>query len=152
MKKWSKKFTFNLTTKSTTEMKRFLSSHSHYVDCNFLWLFLHFPLIFLFRYLHEIGYTDTIIDIRSNHVRSLLGLHDAPGNDAKDENRINNAINGGDSLNATTTRRNDNNASSASGSTANRRGVASTLAEEMMIDTEAAVMANFDFLSSEVCM
>jgi len=102
------------------------------------------------QYLHEIGYTDTIIDIRSNHVRSLLGLHDAPGNDAKDENRINNAINGGDSLNATTTRRNDNNASSASGSTANRRGVASTLAEEMMIDTEAAVMANFDFLSSEV--
>jgi len=101
------------------------------------------------QYLHEIGYTDTIIDIRSNHVRSLLGLHDAPGNDAKDENRINNAINGGDSLNATTTRRNDNNAT-ASGSTVNRRGVASTLAEEMMIDTEAAVMANFDFLSSEV--
>ena len=30
------------------------------------------------------------------------------------------------------------------------RGVATTLAEEMMIDTEAAVMANFDFLSSEV--
>jgi hypothetical protein len=28
--------------------------------------------------------------------------------------------------------------------------VATTLAEEMMIDTEAAVMANFDFLSSEV--
>lgn len=101
------------------------------------------------QYLHEIGYTDTIIDIRSNHVRSLLGLHDAPGNDAKDENRINNAINGGDSLNASTTRRNDNN-STASGSAANRRGVGSTLAEEMMIDTEAAVMANFDFLSSEV--
>ena len=111
--------------------------------------FNSFLLFIYFRYLHEIGYTDTIIDIRSNHVRSLLGLHDAPGNDAKDENRINNAINGGDSLNATTTRRNDNNAT-ASGSTVNRRGVASTLAEEMMIDTEAAVMANFDFLSSEV--
>ena len=41
--------------------------------------------IFSFRYLHEIGYTDTIIDIRSNHVRSLLGLHDAAGNDAKGE-------------------------------------------------------------------
>lgn len=28
------------------------------------------------RYLQEIGYTDTIIDVRSNRVRSLLGLHD----------------------------------------------------------------------------
>ena len=113
-----------------------------------------FSFFFFFRYLHEIGYTDTIIDIRSNHVRSLLGLHDAAGNDAKDENRINNAINGSDSLNATTTRRNDNNsvthATSSGQSAANRRGVGSTLAEEMMIDTEAAVMANFDFLSSEV--
>ena len=28
------------------------------------------------QYLQEIGYTDTIIDVRSNRVRSLLGLHD----------------------------------------------------------------------------
>lgn len=28
-----------------------------------------------FRYLQEIGYTDTIIDVRSNRVRSLLGLN-----------------------------------------------------------------------------
>lgn len=27
------------------------------------------------RYLHEIGYTDTIIDVRSSRVRSLLGLN-----------------------------------------------------------------------------
>lgn len=27
------------------------------------------------RYLQEIGYTDTIIDVRSNRVRSLLGLN-----------------------------------------------------------------------------
>lgn len=32
-----------------------------------------FPLIF-YRYLQEIGYTDTIIDVRSARVRSLLGL------------------------------------------------------------------------------
>ena len=126
-----------------------LNSNFCSLNCGEKNILFNFLLFFYFRYLHEIGYTDTIIDIRSNHVRSLLGLHDAPGNDAKDENRINNAINGGDSLNATTTRRNDNNAT-ASGSTVNRRGVASTLAEEMMIDTEAAVMANFDFLSSEV--
>jgi hypothetical protein len=31
-----------------------------------------------------------------------------------------------------------------------RIGVTTTLAEEMMIDTEAAVMANFEFLASEV--
>lgn len=29
----------------------------------------------IFRYLQEIGYTDTIIDVRSNRVRSLLGLN-----------------------------------------------------------------------------
>ena len=40
-------------------------------------------------------------------------------------------------------------ATSSGQSAGNRRGVGSTLAEEMMIDTEAAVMANFDFLSSE---
>ena len=101
------------------------------------------------RYLHEIGYTDTIIDVRSNRVRSLLGLHDVPGEVSKEDaaNRTN--INGGSDVN--TSRRNvpDNNAGSAgAGSGANRR-VATTLAEEMMMDTEAAVMANFDFLSSE---
>lgn len=31
--------------------------------------------MFFFRYLQEIGYTDTIIDVRSNRVRSLLGLN-----------------------------------------------------------------------------
>lgn len=31
--------------------------------------------ILVFRYLQEIGYTDTIIDVRSNRVRSLLGLN-----------------------------------------------------------------------------
>lgn len=106
------------------------------------------------QYLQEIGYTDTIIDVRSNRVRSLLGLHDA-GGDAKDENnRTNNAINGGETaVNAATARRANNSSSGQdnTGQTSNtRRGVATTLAEEMMIDTEAAVMANFDFLSSEV--
>ena len=30
--------------------------------------------IIFFRYLQEIGYTDTIIDVRSTRVRQLLGL------------------------------------------------------------------------------
>ena len=56
------------------------------------------------RYLHEIGYTDTIIDVRSNRVRSLLGLHDVPGDVKDDINRpAGNAINGGDgALNSST--------------------------------------------------
>jgi striatin 1/3/4 len=29
---------------------------------------------FLFRYLQEVGYTDTILDVRSSRVRSILGL------------------------------------------------------------------------------
>ena len=60
------------------------------------------------RYLHEIGYTDTIIDVRSNRVRSLLGLHDVPGDlkDMVDGNiRSGNALNGGDGALNSTSRR-----------------------------------------------
>ena len=38
---------------------------------------LNYPLfntILVIRLIQEIGYTDTIIDVRSNRVRSLLGL------------------------------------------------------------------------------
>jgi hypothetical protein len=53
-----------------------------------------------FRYLQEIGYTDTIIDVRSNRVRSLLGLN----NNAESEENLNNApvvaaLNGNESSN-----------------------------------------------------
>jgi len=37
-----------------------------------------------FRYLQEIGYTDTIIDVRSARVRQLLGLN---SNSDADDNR-----------------------------------------------------------------
>ena len=37
------------------------------------------------RYLQEIGYTDTIIDVRSSRVRQLLGLQ--PNNADNDDNR-----------------------------------------------------------------
>jgi len=88
------------------------------------------------QYLQEIGYTDTIIDVRSNRVRSLLGLQ---GDQEGDTNQ--NLANG-----AETTRRVPD----------NRRqrwepGVktAGNLAEEMLMNTEESVMANFDFLSRE---
>lgn len=44
------------------------------------WVYLLFynisiHILNIFRYLHEIGYTDTIIDVRSSRVRNLLGLN-----------------------------------------------------------------------------
>ena len=39
-----------------------------------------------FRYLQEIGYTDTIIDVRSARVRQLLGLQTQ--NDNENDNRL----------------------------------------------------------------
>lgn len=43
------------------------------------------------QYLQEIGYTDTIIDVRSNRVRSLLGLN----NNTESEDMNTPALNGG---------------------------------------------------------
>lgn len=85
--------------------------------------------------------------MRSNRVRSLLGLHDAGGvggGDVVDENRTNNAING--ETGGGGGRRGIMNENSGGGG----KRTTTTLAEEMMIDTEAAVMANFEFLASEV--
>ena len=54
---------------------------------------IHFHfLIWFYRYLQEIGYTDTIIDVRSNRVRSLLGLN----NNAESDEVITPALNGND--------------------------------------------------------
>lgn len=47
------------------------------------------------QYLQEIGYTETIIDIRSNRVRSLLGLN----NNSEQEENVNPNINGGSETN-----------------------------------------------------
>ena len=48
-----------------------------------------------FRYLQEIGYTDTIIDVRSSRVRSLLGLSN--NTDSEDMNTP--ALNGNEPSN-----------------------------------------------------
>lgn len=42
------------------------------------------------RYLQEVGYTDTILDVRSQRVRALLGNFDAK----KEENHIKPLVNG----------------------------------------------------------
>lgn len=49
------------------------------------------------QYLAEIGYTDNIIDVRSNRVRSILGFNN--NNIEQDENNISVNVNGGSSDN-----------------------------------------------------
>lgn len=45
------------------------------------------------RYLHEIGYTDTIIDVRSSRVRNLLGINNN-NNLSIDQGQGENQLNG----------------------------------------------------------
>ena len=117
-----------------------------------------------FRYLQEIGYTDTIIDVRSNRVRSLLGLNPA-GNAAEKEEQIGGGtINGGAGGGVGASSGGSGGAGSSPGDPSGnskrlsesqgRRAPAkkvppASLAEAMIMDTEAAVMANFDFLAQE---
>ncbi|XP_046649583.1 striatin-3-like isoform X3 [Daphnia pulicaria] len=117
------------------------------------------------QYLQEIGYTDTIIDVRSNRVRSLLGLNPAGAAAEKEEQTGGGAINGGASNSGVS---GSSGSSAGAGSspgdpsgnskrlseTQGRRAPAkkvppASLAEAMIMDTEAAVMANFDFLAQE---
>lgn len=87
-------------------------------------------------YLQEIGYTDTIIDVRSNRVRSLLGLT----NGSEQEENINpNVI-----ANEGTKRASD----SQGRRTPAKKPQQASMAEAMILDSEAAVMANFEFLGT----
>ncbi|KAK2707635.1 striatin-3-like isoform X4 [Artemia franciscana] len=96
------------------------------------------------QYLQEIGYTDTIIDIRSNRVKSLLGLN----NNEKEEVMQNNLTNALVSMNCTQiaqkkeqqqadTKRNQG------------QGKPPNIVEKILMDTENSVMSSFDFLSGE---
>ncbi|XP_037957321.1 striatin-3 isoform X2 [Teleopsis dalmanni] len=83
------------------------------------------------QYLAEIGYSDNIIDVRSNRVRSILGLN----NNSEQEENVNPNVNGNES---------NKRASESEG----RRTPAkkSQQNDAIILDTEAAVMANFEFL------
>lgn len=86
------------------------------------------------QYLQEIGYTDTIIDVRSNRVRSLLGLN----NNSEQEENVNPNVNGNE---------NNKRASDSQGRrTPAKKSQQAAMAEAMILDSEAAVMANFEFL------
>ena len=49
------------------------------------------------RYLQEVGYTDTILDVRSQRVRSLLGLAGSEQNGSVETKNLEQILNGGDS-------------------------------------------------------
>lgn len=48
----------------------------------------------VFRYLQEVGYTDTILDVRTQRVRSLLGLSGSEQNGSVENKNLQHLING----------------------------------------------------------
>ncbi|XP_064621222.1 striatin-3-like isoform X2 [Lineus longissimus] len=88
------------------------------------------------QYLQEIGYTDTILDVRSARVRALLGLQ--PYN-AENED-------GGHMVNGEggKIRNNEGHSRRSSG-----KKLPASLAEGALMESEASVLATFDFLSSD---
>lgn len=86
-------------------------------------------------YLQEIGYTDTIIDVRSNRVRSLLGLT----NGSEQEENVNPNV---------VTNEGTKRASESQGRRTPAKKTLPSMAEAMILDQEAAVMANFEFLGT----
>ncbi|XP_001601585.2 striatin-3 isoform X2 [Nasonia vitripennis] len=98
------------------------------------------------QYLQEIGYTDTIIDVRSNRVRSLLGLNN--NTDSEDTNTP--ALNGNESRVESNKRANEYKNTKFKNTSPRKEAYKqqpSSIAEAMILDTEAAVMANFEFLA-----
>ncbi|KAK3595497.1 hypothetical protein CHS0354_021595, partial [Potamilus streckersoni] len=89
------------------------------------------------QYLQEIGYTDTIIDVRSARVRNLLGLQPRTDNDGEGAQP---ALVNGEGLN----KRSIDMGKARQG----KKGPAS-LMEGALMDSEASVLATFDFLASE---
>ncbi|XP_063146082.1 striatin-3 isoform X2 [Candoia aspera] len=49
------------------------------------------------QYLQEVGYTDTILDVRSQRVRSLLGLSNSEPNGSVETKKLEQILNGGES-------------------------------------------------------
>ncbi|XP_055375621.1 striatin-3 isoform X2 [Condylostylus longicornis] len=90
------------------------------------------------QYLQEIGYTDTIIDVRANRVRSLLGMN----NNTEQEENVNPNING-----------NENNKRASESQGRRTPAKKSQMSDGIILDsTEEAVMANFEFLGQDVEM
>uniref|UniRef100_A0A7N6FAW0 Striatin-3 n=1 Tax=Anabas testudineus TaxID=64144 RepID=A0A7N6FAW0_ANATE len=58
-----------------------------------IWIFSLLCLC-IFRYLQEVGYTDTILDVRTQRVRSLLGLSGSEQNGSVENKNLQHLING----------------------------------------------------------
>ncbi|XP_017153041.1 striatin-4 isoform X3 [Drosophila miranda] len=95
------------------------------------------------QYLAEIGYTDNIIDVRSNRVRSILGLN----NNAEHDGSGGGLGTGGENISPNI---NGNESNKRASDTEGRHTPAKKQVQQasdgIIIDTEAAVMANFEFL------
>ncbi|XP_052766999.1 striatin-3-like isoform X2 [Mya arenaria] len=89
------------------------------------------------QYLQEIGYTDTIIDVRSARVRSLLGLQ--PQTDTGEGAQP--ALVNGEGLN--------NRRAIDQGKARGSGKMPTSLVEGALMESEASVLATFDFLSNE---
>ncbi|KAF6210878.1 hypothetical protein GE061_013989 [Apolygus lucorum] len=100
------------------------------------------------QYLQEIGYTDTIIDVRSNRVRTLLGLNNneetggVNGNETGTNKRASSEGQGGGRR--TPAKKPPQNQSGSTGP--------SSFTEAMLMDTEAAVIANFEFFATQAAV
>lgn len=93
------------------------------------------------QYLQEIGYTDTIIDVRSSRVRSLLGLGGVSEGDENHGNEGGAVLNGEQQ----TVKR----ASETQGRRIPGKKIPMSLAEGTLMDSEAFVLKTFEFLGSE---
>ncbi|KFM63760.1 Striatin-3, partial [Stegodyphus mimosarum] len=89
------------------------------------------------QYLQEIGYTDTIIDVRSARVRTLLGL--APSNTENDDKQNLSSVLNGEQVK----RSSDTQLRRTPGKKSN------SVTENALMDAEQSVLDTFDFLSSE---
>ncbi|KAH8263617.1 hypothetical protein KR044_011642 [Drosophila immigrans] len=102
------------------------------------------------QYLAEIGYTDNIIDVRSNRVRSILGLnnnadHDGGGGIGGGCG-MGSGSGGGENLSPNINGNESNKRASESEGRHTPAKKVQQSNDAIILDTEAAVMANFEFL------
>ncbi|XP_065301258.2 striatin-3 isoform X5 [Dermacentor albipictus] len=101
------------------------------------------------QYLQEIGYTDTILDVRSARVRTLLGLGpaaNAGSGNAPEDKAVHPAVNGS-SAGGTAPGEPVKRPSDTQRRVPGKKMV--NVAENALLDTEASVLATFDFLATE---
>uniref|UniRef100_A0A131YUX5 Cell cycle nuclear protein n=2 Tax=Rhipicephalus TaxID=426455 RepID=A0A131YUX5_RHIAP len=102
------------------------------------------------QYLQEIGYTDTILDVRSARVRTLLGLGpatNAGSGNAPEDKAAHPAVNGGSAGGTAPGEPIKQRASDTQRRVPGKKIV--NVAENALLDTEASVLATFDFLATE---